>query len=141
MYLNDVETLPPFSGLQRVVGAWLSDVSVKGPDASKAAWFLMGRCAEQDDIRVIAIRVSPFRIGRDREMDLSIASPTVSRIHAEIVAHDGRLRLRDLSSRNGTYVNGRRVRGSMIIDSDAIMQFASVPFRVCLMPETGASMT
>jgi transcriptional regulator with GAF, ATPase, and Fis domain len=49
-------------------------------------------------------------LGRDAPVfSAGLKDETVSRRHAEIRAHHGRFRLHDLGSRNGTYVNGKRV--------------------------------
>ena len=48
----------------------------------------------------------PLRIGRDPSCDLQIGHPSVSRAHAELY-HDGaRWHLRDLGSKNGSFVDG-----------------------------------
>jgi pSer/pThr/pTyr-binding forkhead associated (FHA) protein/NADPH-dependent 2,4-dienoyl-CoA reductase/sulfur reductase-like enzyme len=44
-------------------------------------------------------------IGRDPSADVSIADPAVSGTHAQITEHGGVLYVRDLGSRNGTFVN------------------------------------
>ena len=44
-------------------------------------------------------------IGRDPSSDVALDDPAVSGIHAQIAEHDGSLYLRDLGSRNGTFVN------------------------------------
>src|SRR6266511_3784922 len=50
----------------------------------------------------------PLVIGRERGCQLVVDDPLVSRRHAEVVfAEDGWL-LRDLGSRNGTFVEGQR---------------------------------
>ncbi len=52
----------------------------------------------------------PTTIGRSRDSDLTVAHPMVSRRHCEIFeGEDGTLRVRDLGSLNGTFVNGERV--------------------------------
>ncbi len=48
-------------------------------------------------------------VGRTDDCDLPIADATVSRRHAELDLFAGQLRLRDLGSTNGTFVNGERV--------------------------------
>jgi pSer/pThr/pTyr-binding forkhead associated (FHA) protein len=52
---------------------------------------------------------SVVSIGRDRAADISLHDPAVSGTHAQLTEHDGRLYLRDLGSRNGTYANRRLV--------------------------------
>jgi pSer/pThr/pTyr-binding forkhead associated (FHA) protein len=52
----------------------------------------------------------PFTIGRDPGNDIILRDPKVSRHHAEIVFERGFFVLHDLSSANGSFVNGKRVR-------------------------------
>jgi len=50
-------------------------------------------------------------IGRDAgSADLTLKAPAVSRVHAEVVREGRRFVLRDLGSRNGVIVNGRKVQ-------------------------------
>jgi two-component system response regulator HydG len=49
------------------------------------------------------------RLGRGIDCDVVLADPLCSRVHAEISVVDGHWRLRDTGSRNGTYVNDKRV--------------------------------
>lgn len=51
----------------------------------------------------------PFEIGRSAEVDLSLRDPEVSRRHARFEARNGVVYVGDLASRNGTFLNGRRV--------------------------------
>jgi pSer/pThr/pTyr-binding forkhead associated (FHA) protein len=48
---------------------------------------------------------SVISIGRDPASDVALADPAVSGIHAQLAEHEGELYVRDLGSRNGTYVN------------------------------------
>ena len=48
-------------------------------------------------------------IGRDGTNDVQLEAPSISRFHAEIVATDGGVELRDLGSRNGTRLDGELV--------------------------------
>lgn len=47
-----------------------------------------------------------LRIGREPGCDLVLPHPSVSRAHAELVQADGRWRLSDLGSKNGTFIDG-----------------------------------
>ena len=49
-------------------------------------------------------------IGRASSADLLLADPFLSRHHARLYRREGRLFVEDLSSRNGTRVNGRAIR-------------------------------
>jgi predicted component of type VI protein secretion system len=48
-------------------------------------------------------------VGRDDRCDIAIADRQVSRHHASITLEDDRFVLRDLGSKNGTFINGREV--------------------------------
>jgi len=52
----------------------------------------------------------PFTVGRDPGNDIILRDPKVSRHHAEIIFERGFFVVHDLSSANGTYINGKRVR-------------------------------
>lgn len=52
---------------------------------------------------------APLILGRDRNADLVLRDPEVSRRHARLESHEGLLYLVDLDSSNGTFLNGRRV--------------------------------
>lgn len=72
----------------------------------------------------------PIYVGRDAGLDVRVPHPTVSQVHAEILSVGGRLWLRDLSSRNGTFVNGNRILDCHPLAMWDIVQFGSVVFRV-----------
>lgn len=65
----------------------------------------------------------PWQIGRDLGHAVSLpADPIVSLRHARILAEAGEFWIEDLGSRNGTWLNGRRVRRSRIApDSDIVI--------------------
>lgn len=57
------------------------------------------------------------RIGRERDNDVVIIDPKVSRYHAEIGLEDGKWVLSDLGSSNHTYLNGMVVTEPIILHS------------------------
>lgn len=50
-----------------------------------------------------------FRIGRGDECDVRISDPRVSSYHAEVFWENGQWWIRDLESKNGTYLDGTRL--------------------------------
>jgi transcriptional regulator with PAS, ATPase and Fis domain len=59
-------------------------------------------------------------IGREPGAELELDVPAVSRKHAEIAWANGSYHVRDLGSRNGVIVNGRRVQGSPLEHCDEV---------------------
>jgi EAL domain-containing protein (putative c-di-GMP-specific phosphodiesterase class I) len=70
----------------------------------------------------------PFTIGRCTAAHYCINSRHVSKEHAEIVRVDGEIRIRDLGSTNGTFVNGQRVQEVTLFHGD-IVHVAHKEFR------------
>lgn len=60
------------------------------------------------------------KIGRSPTADIRIPVASVSREHCEIATANGSLRIRDLGSSNGTYVNRKRVQEAELKPGDLI---------------------
>ncbi|HEX5038383.1 MAG TPA: sigma 54-interacting transcriptional regulator [bacterium] len=79
-------------------------------------------------------RRSRLLIGRASSADLQIDNGYVSSQHAEIFFHDGEYRLRDLHSRNGTFLNDLRVTERVLPKEGTIrLGKLNVPYQI----ETG----
>ncbi len=63
-----------------------------------------------------------FTMGRDPKNDLSIPHPIVSRFHVRIHRRDGAFIITDLNSSNGTFVNGKAVKGSVALRPNDTIQ-------------------
>ena len=62
----------------------------------------------------------PVRLGRSAEADICIEDRWVSREHCEIDCIDGVLRIRDLGSKHGTFVNGLAVTAADLKPGDQL---------------------
>jgi adenylate cyclase len=71
-----------------------------------------------------------FRIGRVTANDLVIDNPSVSRFHAVLSASSNGVVLSDLSSLNGTQVNGRRISAPVDLANGDVLQIAAVRITV-----------
>jgi len=60
------------------------------------------------------------RVGRSSACDIQLSQKRVSRIHAQFESDDGPLRIRDLESRNGVFVNGKKVEHMELSPGDEI---------------------
>ncbi len=72
------------------------------------------------DILRFDVQKGSFILGRGGGVDMRILDPSVSRQHAMISNEDGVLQIRDLGSRNGTYVNGEPVMKKELAADDLI---------------------
>ena len=52
---------------------------------------------------------NPFTIGKSQTCNLVIADKVVSRHHAEVVQYGDKYFIKDLSSTNGTFINGNKL--------------------------------
>ncbi|NOG37765.1 MAG: FHA domain-containing protein [Armatimonadetes bacterium] len=77
-----------------------------------------------------ALEASKVVVGRDAGVDLMIAEESsVSRRHAEIRVEGGRVFVQDLSSTNGTFVNGVRVAQEVELKPGDELLFGAAKFR------------
>jgi predicted component of type VI protein secretion system len=66
------------------------------------------------------VLVDTVQVGRDPRCDISAADPLLSRRHAEFVASGPTVVVRDLQSRNGILVNGRRTPQAVLHPGDVV---------------------
>jgi EAL domain-containing protein (putative c-di-GMP-specific phosphodiesterase class I) len=93
-------------------------------------WFLESVAA--DGSRVThAIHKLPFVVGRDALSDLAVDARGLSRRHAEFrFDESGALRLADLGSTNGTFVNRERVQGERRVTENDVIHFGNAEYRL-----------
>jgi hypothetical protein len=84
----------------------------------------------EDSGLMMPLREDVTTIGRGKAVDVQLADPSVSRLHAEIVRRGPYAYVSDLGlSRNGTRVNGRVVARRVLEDGD-VLSFGSARCRV-----------
>jgi adenylate cyclase len=79
-----------------------------------------------------SIELAPGRtlvVGRAVTSDVPIYDPTISRRHAEITLVAGGVRVKDLGSSNGTFLNGARITQADAAAND-VVTFGKVAFKV-----------
>ena len=85
---------------------------------------LRSRPADEAALPILALDWSgaseQLLVGRGSRCDLVVGNQTVSRRHAQLFFRDGGWILLDLDSRNGTFINGQRVRRSQLLPGDVL---------------------
>src|SRR6185436_3911215 len=61
-----------------------------------------------------------YTLGRHKNNDISVADPKVSSFHARIDRSKDGFVLVDLNSRNGTFVNGKRIESGILKTGDEV---------------------
>jgi pSer/pThr/pTyr-binding forkhead associated (FHA) protein len=82
----------------------------------------------------IVIPAPRFLIGRSSDCHLRPKSESISRNHCTILVRDDRVWIRDLNSRNGTFVNGERVTEEEEIKDGDQLQIGKLEFTVVVTP-------
>ncbi len=93
-------------------------------------WYLEGFTGPRGAIQRLRLAQFPFRIGRQEDLELSLDSGGISRLHAEINVTAEGLTLTDLDSTNGTFLNREQMRGTLPIQHGDIIHFADEEFRL-----------
>ena len=98
--------------------------------AADVRWALLGHGVFADSFGCLSLREFPCIIGRRTGVSLQVAHLTISGAHAEIICDGEQLVIRDLGSRNGTFVNGKRVTNREPLHEGDLVQFGEAVFRL-----------
>jgi hypothetical protein len=79
-------------------------------------------------------------LGRDPAAAVHIDHPSVSRRHARISIHAGRVLLEDLQSRNGTFLDGRQIRTRTEIHHGAIIGLGPITLTFLVFPAAASTL-
>ena len=83
-------------------------------------WVLLGKSGAAAD-REFVILGEEIYVGRTPENDIFVADKNISRCHASIVIKNGVCSLKDLDSKNGTFVNDQKVSEVELSVNDTIL--------------------
>ena len=68
----------------------------------------------------IELREGANRIGRSSDNDFAIADASISSSHCVITVSDGSVRVNDLGSTNGTFIDGQPVQEAILLDGQTL---------------------
>lgn len=85
--------------------------------------------------RQIPLPETIFMIGRDPQCHLRPHCQGVSKLHCAIAAWAGKVRVRDLKSRNGTFLNGQAIQGEVTVSDGDQLRVGTLVFQFQIKPE------
>jgi len=98
------------------------------------ARLLLETGGERREIKV----AGSITVGRERTAGVYLDDKTLSREHTKFYLENGKLFVRDLESRNGTYLNGTLIKNTQPLKAGDRVKVGSAMFTV--MPEAGEAM-
>jgi transcriptional regulator of acetoin/glycerol metabolism len=96
----------------------LSLAQTESPSAARGAMAIRWLTRGGNDCTLLS--GSKLTLGRGVDVELRVDSVGVSRRHAELLRQGPVFSLRDLQSRNGTFLNGRRVEHAALSEGDVL---------------------
>lgn len=85
--------------------------------------------------RELKITKNKFMVGRADDCHLKPHSDQISRYHCCILNEDGFITVRDLGSKNGTFVNDERISGEVELNNGDVLVVGPLKFQVNLVVE------
>jgi pSer/pThr/pTyr-binding forkhead associated (FHA) protein len=76
----------------------------------------------------LALSRTVISIGREEDNDIWLDDETSSRYHAELAWDSGQVYITDCNSLNGVLLNGRRIRGTLIVKNEDMIDIGSHRF-------------
>jgi pSer/pThr/pTyr-binding forkhead associated (FHA) protein len=107
--------------------------------ADMKKWVLQSSSDNTTD-KVINIKSGTMVIGRNASCDIILDDEMISSQHAKLRFSDGIIKLKDLNSTNGTYVNGKKINESVLFDGYDI-SFDMVSFKLKALPSSSSPKT
>jgi pSer/pThr/pTyr-binding forkhead associated (FHA) protein len=87
--------------------------------------------------KVIPIPVAKFFVGRGEDCHLRPKSDSISRHHCAIVTTDNQVAVRDFGSKNGTYVNGKRIENACVLNEGDNLVIGPLEFEIVIEKRSG----
>jgi len=84
--------------------------------------------------KTIPLPLKQFLVGREQDCHLRPNSELISRHHCVFSIDDFSVRLRDLGSTNGTFVNGAKIEAPVTLKSGDRISFGKLAFEVLIRP-------
>ncbi|MCY2964403.1 MAG: FHA domain-containing protein [Planctomycetota bacterium] len=90
--------------------------------------------------KTIPLNVRQFLIGREQDCHLRPNTDLVSRHHCVFTIDEFAVRLRDLGSTNGTFVNGERLQGQVVLKPGDRVSVGKLAFEILMQEQVAAAL-
>jgi predicted component of type VI protein secretion system len=90
---------------------------------------------------LIPLNRNKFLIGREEDCQLRPNSDLVSRHHCVFTTDDFTVRIRDLGSTNGTYVNNQRISGQVVLKHGDQIRIGKLAFEIQILRDAPVAAT
>lgn len=119
--------------------AFLAEVMASPPETSKtgsgmSCWLAWGE-------HRVRLRPGEYVLGREDGTDFCVPAVGVSRRHAAVSVREDAVTLRDLASKNGTFLNGVRVTSAVPLPDDAEIGLGAASVRFTRVRPDGLTAT
>ena len=130
--------------LQDVIGAPGQGAAEEGDESDRTQFYTRSGgfgAFDTDELHCLEITdgdrlekryvISPIglKIGRTAPADIILADARVSRAHCMVELADNQLRVSDLNSTNGTFVDGERIAEATILEVGSVLRVGNVCFK------------
>jgi hypothetical protein len=109
--------------------------------ARRSATLRVRVISPKEAVREVAAGSEPLLVGRAPACGLVLDAPKVSRSHCRIEAKGDAVLVTDLGSRNGTFVNGKRIEATARVGPDDELEIGDFVLACTLVGAAGASTT
>ena len=88
--------------------------------------------------QTIELPLGAIRLGRDSTNDFCFDDATVSSRHCEVILQDGTVRVQDLGSTNGTFIDGQQIKEAVLLPGQTLnlgsveIAFEDAPARIAI---------
>ena len=98
-------------------------------EINQILWYLEGELKDNSPW-IVPVHNNIFSIGRLDSSDLILSSSSVSRKHAQLIIESDELYIKDLNSKNGTYINGKLNGDKTILHNGDLLKIGISEFKV-----------
>ncbi|MBX7097488.1 MAG: sigma 54-interacting transcriptional regulator [Myxococcaceae bacterium] len=86
------------------------------------------------DAKLAVVVEGPTTVGTSDQATVRLSDPTISGLHLELIPRADGVRVRDLGSRNGVFLNGTRV-SELLVDRTAVLELGRSSVRLTAVDE------